>query len=73
VAVVLGMVLGRFCRMVSCVVEVTLRRMRVVSRRLMVATVVMLCRFVVMPGGVFVVLCCLAVMFCCFLRHRIFS
>jgi len=61
--------LGRLRGMVGCVVKVALRGVSVVSRSLMVASFVMLRRFMMMLGGMFVVLCCLAMVFCCFLGH----
>jgi hypothetical protein len=67
------MKLGRLRRMVSCVVVVTLRRVGVVSCRLMVACFVMLCRFMMMLRGMFVVLGCFAMVLCCFLGHVAFS
>ena len=65
--------LGRFCCMVGCMVQVALCGVSVVSRSQMIASFVMLRRFMMMPSGMFVVLCCFAMMFCCFLRHRVIS
>jgi hypothetical protein len=61
--------LGRLCRMVGCMMQVTLRHMRVVRCCFVVASFVMVRRFVMMPNGMFVVFGCLAMVFCCFLRH----
>ena len=65
--------LGRFRRMMGCVVEVTLRRVSMMSRFLMVGSVMVFCRFMMMLGGMFVVLCCFAMVFCCFFGHIAFS
>ena len=65
--------LGRFRRMMGCVVEVTLRRVSMMSRFLMVGSVMVFCRFMMMLGGMFVVLRCLAMVLCCFLGHTVFS
>ena len=59
--------------MVDCVVQVTLRGVGVVGRGLMTSSLVVLCRLVVMPGGMFVVLCCFAMVFGSFFGHRSFS
>jgi hypothetical protein len=68
--VVLGVELGRFRRMMSCVMGVTLRRVCVVSCRFVVPGFVVLCCLTMMPGGMIVVLRCAVMMFCCFLGHR---
>lgn len=69
VSVMLRMKLGCFRRVVGCVVQVTLRRVRVVSCCLMVAGFVMLRRFHMMLGGLFVVMRRFVMVFRCFLRH----
>jgi hypothetical protein len=55
VSVMLRVKLGRLRRMVSCVVVVALRRVSVVSCRLMVAGFVLLRRFMMILRGMFVV------------------
>jgi hypothetical protein len=65
--------LGRFRRMMGCVVKVTLRRVSMVSRFLMVVSFMVLRRFMMMPGSMFVVLCCFAMVFRCFFGHIAFS
>jgi hypothetical protein len=51
------------------VVVMTGRRVGVVGGRLVVALFVVLGRLVVMPGGMFVVMRCFAMVLCCFLGH----
>lgn len=68
--VMLHMLLRRFRCMVRCVVEVTLRRMRVVRRYFVIAFFVVSRRFTVMTRRVFVMFRRLAVMLCRLLRHR---
>jgi hypothetical protein len=70
VPVMLHMLLRRFRCMVRCVVEVTLRRMRVVRRYFVIAFFVVSRRFTVMTRRVFVMFRRLAVMLCRLLRHR---
>ena len=70
VAMLFRMEFGRFRRMVGGVMQVTLRCVSVVSGSLMVASLVMLSRFMMMHGCVFVVLCCFSMVFCCFLGHK---
>jgi hypothetical protein len=73
VPVMFDVKLGCFRRMMGCVMHVALGSVRVVSRCLMVSRIVMVRRLMMMSGGVFVMLCCLAMMFACFLRHGVFS
>jgi hypothetical protein len=54
---------------VSCVVHVALRGVRVVSRHFVVALFMVRRRFAVVLRCEFVVFGCLVVMFGCFLRH----
>jgi hypothetical protein len=61
--------LGGFGCMVGCMVLVALCGVGMVSRSLMVTSFVMLRRFMMMPGGVFVMMCRAAMVFRCFLRH----
>ncbi len=53
--------LGRLSGVVRCVMVVSLSRVRVVRGGLMVACFVVLCSFAMVPGSVFVMLCCLVV------------
>ena len=65
--------LGGFRRVMGCVVKVTLRRVSMVSRFLMVGSFMVLRRFLMMFGGMFVMLCCFAMVFRCFFGHIAFS
>lgn len=69
VPVMFHMQLCRFSRVVRCMVQVALSRVRVVRRSLMVARVVMFSRRPVVPCRVLVVLRCLMVVLCCFFGH----
>jgi hypothetical protein len=51
------------------VLVVTVGQMRMMCCRFVPSCFVVLCGFLVMPGRVFVVFCCLVVMLCCLLRH----
>jgi hypothetical protein len=53
-----------FGGVVCCMVQMPLSRMRVVSRRLVVARLVMFCRFAVVLAGVLKVFSCFVVMLC---------
>jgi hypothetical protein len=61
--------LGRLSGVVRCVMVMSLSRVRVVRSGLMVAGFVVLCGFTMMPGSMFVMLCCLVVMLCGFPGH----
>lgn len=61
--------LGRFRRVVRHVVQVTLCRVSVVGRQLVVAGFVVLCGFAMMVGGMFVVFGCFAMMLCGLCGH----
>jgi hypothetical protein len=65
--------LGGFCRVVGGMVQVTLRHVSVVSCCFVVVSFMMFGRFVMVPNGMFVMFCCLAMVFCCFLGHIAFS
>jgi len=67
----LRMKLGCLPRMVSCLLQVPLRRVSVMSRLLVVASFVMARCFMMMPGGMLMVLCCFAMVFCGFLGHKL--
>jgi hypothetical protein len=62
--------LRRFRSMMRCMMEVTLRGVRVVRRHFVVACFVVSRCFAVVTRRVFVMFRCLVVMFCCLLRHR---
>jgi len=61
--------LGRFSRVMRCVMKMPLRRVRVMGRSFVVPTVMMFRRLAMMTGGVIVVFRSLAVVFRSFLRH----
>jgi hypothetical protein len=61
--------LGRFSRVMRCVMKMPLRRVRVMGRSFVVPTVMMFRRLAMMTGGVIVVFRGLAVVFRSFLRH----
>jgi hypothetical protein len=64
-----GMKLSRFGGMVRRMMRMSVRRMRVVGRRFVIATLVMFRGLSMMLRRVFMVLCCLMVMFYRLLRH----
>ncbi len=64
---------GCFLGVVLRVKVMGARGVGVVRRLLMVAGCVILCRLVVMAGGVFMVLSCLRVMLCAFMAHTIYA
>lgn len=66
----LGVLLCRFRRVMRSMVEVTLRRMRVVRCHFVVAFFVVRRCFAVVARRVFVMFRCFVVMFCRLLRHR---
>jgi hypothetical protein len=61
--------LGRFSRVMRCVMKMPLRRVRVMGRSFVVPTVMMFRRLAMMTGGVIVVFRSLAVVFRSFLGH----
>jgi hypothetical protein len=69
--VVFCVTLGGFCCMVGCMVVVALGGVSVVSRSLMVTSFVMSRRFMMMSGSVFQMISRVAMVFCCFLGHRV--
>jgi len=69
VAMFLCVSLGRFSRVMRCVMKMPLRRVRVMGRSFVVPTVMMFRRLAMMTGGVIVVFRSLAVVFRSFLRH----
>jgi hypothetical protein len=62
--------LRRFRSMMRCMMEVTLRGVRVVRRHFVVAFFVVCRRFAVMTRRVFVMFRCRVMMLCRLLRHR---
>jgi len=66
----LHVMLCRFGSVMGCVVKMTLRGVRMVCSRLVIAFFVVGCRFAVMARRVFVVFRCFVMMFCRLLRHR---
>jgi hypothetical protein len=68
-SVMLDVVLRCFRRVMRRMMQVALRGVRVVRSRLVVAFLVVRCRFAVMPRRVFVVFRCLVMMLCRLLRH----
>jgi hypothetical protein len=66
----LDVMLRRFGSVMRRVVKMTLRGVRMVRRRLVIALFVVSCRFAVMPRCVFVVFRCLVMMLGRLLRHR---
>jgi hypothetical protein len=65
--VVLRVCLCCFRRMMRCVMQVSLCRMCVVSRRCVIAGLVMFGGFAMMPSRVFMVFRCMVMMFSCLL------
>ena len=59
-----NMSLRRLCGMMSCMLVVSMRKMGVVASFLMVSRFVMLCRLMVVAGGVFVMFGSLSMMIC---------
>ena len=64
-----NMMLGRFFCMMLSMQMVTVRCMGMMCRLLMVTARVVLGRFSMMPGRMFVMLCCLRVMFRALFAH----
>jgi hypothetical protein len=69
VAMLFCVSLGRFSRVMRCVMKVPLRCVRVMGRGFVVPTVMMFRRLAMMTGGVIVVFRGFAVMFRSFLGH----
>jgi hypothetical protein len=69
VPVVRDVQFGGFAGVMSRLDVMSMRRVSVVGGRLVVACLVVLRRFAMMPGRVIVMFCCLIVMFCRLLRH----
>jgi hypothetical protein len=69
VTVMFGVGFCSLCRMVRCVVQMTLCGMAVVRRRLVIVSLVMRCRFTVMPRRVFMVFRCFVMVLCRLLGH----
>ena len=65
----LGVEFGRFAGVMRCVLGVTFRGVRMMSRRLVIAGFMLLPGFTMMACRIFVMLCCLIVVVRCFLRH----
>ena len=68
-----GVEFGRFASMVSREVMMAVRGVSMMTGLLVIAFIVMPCRFFVVPGCVLVVLCGMAMVVGCFLRHADFS
>ena len=69
----LSVSLSRTFRVISGMDSVSGRRVRMMGRFFMLATVMMLGRFTVMAGGMRVMFRCLSMVISCFLRHAISS
>jgi hypothetical protein len=67
--VVLCVGFRRFACVMRRMMRVTVRRVGVVRGFFVIPRVVVLCRLLMMSGGVFVMLSSLAMMLCSFLRH----
>jgi hypothetical protein len=66
----LDVMLRRFGSVMRRVMKMTLRGVRMVRRRLVIALFVVSCRLAVMARRVFVVFRCFVMMLCRLLRHR---
>lgn len=66
---VLGVRLGCFRGVMTGVVLVAVRHVRVMTGQVVVTGFMVACRFAMMPCGVFVVFRCFVMMLGCFLRH----
>jgi len=71
-SVMFHMRLCRFSSVVGCVVQMSLSRMCVVSRQLMIPRLMMLCGFAVVLAGMLQMVGCFVMMLCCLPRHSQF-